>query len=170
MFKDAIGRQWQLSTIQLDFNLPERFKLEYVNEANEKVQPVVIHRAVLGSTERFLGVMIEHFAGAFPLWLSPVQIKILPVSEKHAVYAQKVTKILSTAGIRTEVDDDNESLGKRIRTAKMEKTPYILVLGDKEIEAETVTAERRDGTHLDPLPIEDFMAKVLKEISAKEIW
>ena len=170
MFKDAIGRQWQLSTIQLDFNLPERFNLDYVNESNEKVRPVVIHRAVLGSTERFMGVMIEHFAGSFPLWLSPVQVKILPISEKYIEYAEKVRVALSSAGIRVELDDSNESLGKRIRVAKTEKVPYILVLGEKEVEAGTVTAERRDGAHLDAIPLTEFVATITKEITEKEIW
>lgn len=170
MFKDAIGRQWQLSTIQLDFNLPERFDLNYIDEANEKIRPVVIHRAVLGSTERFMGVMIEHFAGNFPLWLSPVQIKVLPISEKYVDYAQKVQTDLTDTGIRVELDDSNESLGKRIRVAKTEKVPYILVLGEKEVEAGTVTAERRDGTHLDALPIDEFLAIAKREIATKEIW
>lgn len=170
MFKDAIGRQWQLSTIQLDFNLPERFDLNYIDEANEKIRPVVIHRAVLGSTERFMGVMIEHFAGNFPLWLSPVQIKVLPISEKYVDYAQKVQTDLTNTGIRVELDDSNESLGKRIRVAKTEKVPYILVLGEKEVEAGTVTAERRDGTHLDALPIDEFLAIAKREIATKEIW
>lgn len=170
MFKDAIGRQWQLSTIQLDWNLPQRFELDYINDSNDKVRPVVIHRAVLGSTERFMGIMIEHYGGAFPLWLSPVQVKVLPVSEKHAEYAQKVYEELTKNNIRAELDAGNESLGKRIRTAKMEKVPYLLVLGDKEVEAGTVTAERRDGTHLDALPTADFVERAQKEIDSKEIW
>ncbi len=170
MFKDAIGRQWQLSTIQLDFNLPERFELDYVNELNEKVRPVVIHRAVLGSTERFMGVMIEHFAGAFPLWLSPVQVKILPISEKFAEYAEKVQKGLMEADIRIELDDSNESLGKRIRVAKTEKVPYVLVLGEKETETNTITAERRDGAHIDTLSLADFVTQIKKEVDSKDIW
>lgn len=170
MFKDAIGRQWQLSTIQLDFNLPERFELDYINEINEKVRPVVIHRAVLGSTERFMGVMIEHFAGNFPIWLSPVQVKILPVSEKHTDYAETVRDILVKNDIRVELDCTNESLGKRVRIAKTEKIPYILVLGEKEVEAGTVTAERRDGVHIDESLLLDFTNKAKNEIVAKEIW
>ncbi len=170
MFKDAIGRQWQLSTIQLDFNLPERFELDYINEINEKVRPVVIHRAVLGSTERFMGVMIEHFAGNFPIWLSPVQVKILPISEKYAEYAETVRDILVKNDIRIELDRTNESLGKRIRIAKTEKIPYILVLGEKEAEADTVTAERRDGVHIEALLLADFLTQLKKEISSKEIW
>ncbi|MBI5798606.1 MAG: threonine--tRNA ligase [Candidatus Yonathbacteria bacterium] len=170
MFKDAIGRQWQLSTIQLDFNLPERFELDYINESNEKVRPVVIHRAVLGSTERFMGVMIEHFAGAFPLWLSPVQVKILPISEKFAEYAEKVYREISDAGIRVEMDDSAESLGKRIRIAKTEKTPYILVLGEKEVEAGTVTAEQRGAEKGEVYSVADFINLAQGEITEKTIW
>ncbi|MEK7568749.1 MAG: threonine--tRNA ligase [Patescibacteria group bacterium] len=170
MFKDAIGRQWQLATIQCDFNLPERFELSFMNEKGEKERPVVIHRAISGSLERFMGVMIEHFAGNFPLWLSPVQIKILPVSEKHAEYAKKVQGTLVALDMRAELDDSNESLGKRIRTAKIEKTPYLLVLGDKEVEVDTVTAERRDGAHLDAIPLADFASQAKHEIDTKEIW
>ncbi|MBI5078010.1 MAG: threonine--tRNA ligase [Candidatus Yonathbacteria bacterium] len=170
MFKDAIGRQWQLSTIQLDFNLPERFDLDYVNETNEKLRPVVIHRAVLGSTERFMGVMIEHFAGNFPLWLSPVQVKILPISEKFAEYADKVYKEISNAGIRVEMDDSAESLGKRIRIAKTEKTPYILVLGEKEVEARTVMVEMRGKEKGETQSLSDFIKFALGDIAKKAIW
>ncbi|MBI3634375.1 MAG: threonine--tRNA ligase [Candidatus Yonathbacteria bacterium] len=170
MFKDAIGRQWQLATIQCDFNLPERFELSFMNEKGEKERPVVIHRAISGSIERFMGVMIEHFAGNFPLWLSPVQVKILPISEKFTGYAEKVRAELANADIRTEIDDSNESLGKRIRIAKTEKVPYILVLGEKEVEASTVTAERRDGAHLDATSLTDFITQIKKEIEGKEIW
>lgn len=170
MFKDAIGRQWQLSTIQLDFNLPERFDLNYIDEANEKIRPVVIHRAVLGSTERFMGVMIEHFGGAFPLWLSPVQVKILPISEKFVEYAKKVEQELTSAGIRVELDDSNESLGKRIRVAKMEKVPLILVLGEKEAEAGTVTVEMRGVEKGETHTLPDFIKWALGDIAKKAIW
>ncbi len=168
--KDAIGREWQLSTIQLDFNLPARFELEYTTSEGKKETPVVIHRAILGSTERFLGIIIEHFAGNFPIWLSPVQVKVLPVSEHHSEYAKKVRDELVASGIRTELDDSNESLGKRIRVAKTAKTPYILVLGDKEVEANTVTAERRGAEQGEVHPLADFIAKAKKEIDSKEIW
>ncbi len=168
--KDAIGREWQLSTIQLDFNLPERFKLEYTSSDGKKETPVVIHRAILGSTERFLGIIIEHFAGNFPLWLSPVQIVILPVSEHHTEYAEKVRDEFRSVGIRVELDDSNESLGKRIRIAKTEKTPYILVLGDKEVEGTTVTAERRGAEKGEVYLLTDFIIKAKQEIDSKEIW
>lgn len=170
MFKDAIGRQWQLATIQCDFNLPERFDLSFTNTKGEKERPVVIHRAISGSLERFMGVMIEHFAGNFPLWLSPVQVKVLPVGEKYAEYAAKVRTELALAGIRVELDDSSDSLGKKIRTAKVEKTPHILVLGEKELESNTVTAERRDGGHLDVIPLAQFIETAKSEIDSKVIW
>ncbi len=168
--KDAIGREWQLSTIQLDFNLPERFELEYTSSEGKKETPVVIHRAILGSTERFLGIIIEHFAGNFPLWLSPVQVKVLPVSEHQAPYAEKVRDELRAAGIRVELDDSNESLGKRIRVAKTEKTPYILVLGDKEVATGSVTAERRGAEKGNEHPLADFIKLTLRDIKEKIIW
>lgn len=163
MFKDAIGREWQLATIQCDFNLPERFDLTYTNEKGEKERPVVIHRAISGSLERFMGVMIEHFAGNFPVWLAPEQVRILPVSEKHADYAHSVSTSLKAAGIRVRVDDSNESLGKRIRAGKTEKIPYILVVGDAEVVAKTVTAESRDHGKLEGLALADFAKRVSEE-------
>jgi len=170
MFKDAIGRQWQLATIQCDFNLPERFELFFTNEKSEKERPVVIHRAISGSLERFMGVMIEHFAGAFPLWLSPVQVKILPISEKYIEYAKKVRTELLQADIRVELDDSNESLGKRIRIAKMEKTPFILVIGEKEVEAGTVTVEMRGAEKGETHTLKDFITFALQDIAEKKIW
>ncbi len=168
--KDAIGREWQLSTIQLDFNLPARFELEYTSNEGKKETPVVIHRAILGSTERFLGIIIEHFAGNFPIWLSPVQVVVLQVSEHQAEYAEKVRDELRMAGIRVELDDSNDSLGKRIRVAKTEKTPYILVLGDKEKEAGTVTAERRGLEKGEEHSLSDFIKLTLQDIKEKTIW
>lgn len=167
IFKDAIGREWQLSTIQCDFNLPERFELSYVNEHGEKEQPVVIHRAISGSLERFMGVMIEHFAGAFPLWLSPIHARILPVSEKHQEYANQVYAQMIDAGLRTQVDNSNESLGKRIREAKMQKIPYLLVVGEKEIEAGTVTLESRDKGNMGANPVSATIEKLQEEIKIR---
>lgn len=166
MFKDAIGREWQLATIQCDFNLPERFDLSFINEKGEKERPVVIHRAISGSLERFMGVMIEHFAGAFPLWLSPVQVKVLPISEKQAGYAQKVLEQLHSANIRAEFSD-NDSLGKRIRASKMEKNPYVLVIGDEEMNAATATLESRDLGKIGALPISDIITKLQQEITTR---
>jgi threonyl-tRNA synthetase len=143
MFKDAIGREWQLATIQLDFNLPERFDLSFINEKGEKERPVVFHRAISGSLERFMGVMIEHFAGAFPLWLSPVQVKIIPIGERQFDYAQNVANEFKKAGIRVETDLSSESLGKKVRASKTEKVPYAIVLGDKEMELGNINLEGR---------------------------
>lgn len=163
MFKDAIGREWQLATIQCDFNLPERFELKFINEKGEEERPVVIHRAISGSFERFMGVMIEHFAGAFPLWLSPVQVIVLPISEHQKEYSEGIYKKLKENDIRVELDDSNESLGKRIRNAKMQKVPYIIVIGDKEKEAETITVEGR-AEKLENITTEKFLEKLQKEI------
>jgi threonyl-tRNA synthetase len=165
MFKDAIGRQWQLATIQCDFNLPERFDLSFINEQGEKERPVVIHRAISGSLERFMGVMIEHYAGAFPLWMAPVQVRVLPVSEKHTAYAAAVTKELADNDIRAELDD-MDSLGKRIRNMKVAKVPYFIVLGDQEVEAQTVTVENRTGEK-QTITLPDLIEQLTQEIAAR---
>jgi len=163
MFKDAIGRQWQLATIQCDFNLPERFDLSFTNEKGEAERPVVIHRAISGSLERFMGIMIEHYAGAFPFWLAPVQVKILPIGEAHHGYGAAIATILKKAGIRVELDATNESLGKRIRNAKMEKTPYFIVLGDAETANGTITLESRSDGKIGELSPDDLLARFEKE-------
>jgi threonyl-tRNA synthetase len=160
MFKDAIGREWQLATIQCDFNLPERFDLSFVNEKGEKERPVVIHRAISGSLERFMGVMIEHFAGAFPVWLSPVQVAIIPISEKHLSYAAKIKKELQENNIRFKLKDENETLGKKIRAAEMQKIPYLLVIGDKEVDANAVSVRARGQGDLGQMPTEKFIEKI----------
>lgn len=165
VFKDVLGRDWQLSTIQLDFNLPERFELEYVDSAGKSSRPVVIHRAILGSTERFLGIMIEHFGGAFPLWLSPVQALILPVSDKFAAYGEGVKRALGNAGIRASLDARNESLGKKIREGKIKKVPYLVVVGEKEESSKTVSVESRDKGNLGVMATEEFIALLRKESS-----
>ena len=164
MFKDAIGREWQLATIQCDFNLPERFELEFTNEKGEKERPVVIHRAISGSLERFMGVMIEHYAGNFPLWLSPVQVKVIPVRDTHNNYAKKVYELLIEAGIRADFDDRDLNLGKKVREAKNEKIPYWIVLGDKEIGSQNVTVEHRDRGQLGTKSPEEFVSQLLEEI------
>lgn len=163
MAVDAIGREWQISTIQLDLNMPGRFGLEYTAEDGTKKTPVMIHRALTGSPDRFMGVLIEHYAGAFPTWLSPVQVKILPVSEKHNAYAHEVADALTSVGLRADIDDTNESLGKKIRASKMEKIPYVLVVGDAEIAAKTVSVESRDAGKLDAMTVTDFVARVTEE-------
>jgi threonyl-tRNA synthetase len=167
MFKDAIGREWQLATIQCDFNLPERFDLSFTNEKGEQERPVVIHRAISGSLERFMGVMIEHFSGNFPLWLSPVQVKVIPVRDTHNDYAKKVHELLIEAGIRSDFDDRDLNLGKKVREAKNEKIPYWIVLGDKEIESQNVTVEHRDRGQLGNKTAEEFVASLVEEIKKR---
>ncbi|MCX6789927.1 MAG: threonine--tRNA ligase [Candidatus Kaiserbacteria bacterium] len=164
---DAIGREWQISTIQLDLNMPGRFNLEYTAEDGTRKTPVMIHRALIGSPDRFMGVLIEHYAGAFPLWLSPVQARVLSVSEKHADYAKEVVSALKAANIRADLDDANESLGKKIRNAKGEKIPYLLVVGDAEVETKTVSIDSRDAGKLDAMPIADFITKAVDEITRR---
>jgi len=144
IFKDSIGREWQLATIQCDFNLPERFDLSFTNDRSGKERPVVIHRAISGSLERFMGILIEHYAGAFPYWLAPIQVAIVPVSEKHHEYANKCEVLLNDGDIRTEMFNSNDTVGKRIRLFKMQKIPYAIVIGDKEQADDTVTLENRD--------------------------
>ncbi len=169
MFKDAIGREWQLATIQCDFNQPERFKLSFVNEDGKDEQPVVIHRAIAGSLERFLGVMIEHFAGAFPVWLSPTQITIVPVkAELHNKFANEIYKSLKEKNVRVSLDDRNESLGKRIRAAKDMKVPYVIVIGDKERDSQLLTVEGRTEK-LENISVEDFVNRILGEIKDRTL-
>ena len=168
MAVDAIGREWQISTIQLDLNMPGRFKLEYAAEDGTKKTPVMIHRALTGSPDRFMGILIEHYAGAFPLWLSPVQVKILSVSEKHVAYAKEVSTALKAARIRVEIDDANESLGKKIRNAKTEKIPYLLVVGDKEVDERTVSVDSRDHGKLEAMPLTDFIGRATEEIKTRK--
>ncbi|MDB5195419.1 MAG: thrZ [Parcubacteria group bacterium] len=168
MAEDSLGRRWQVATIQLDMNQPERFDLTCINEEGQKERIVMIHAAIMGSIERFLSILIEHTAGNFPVWLSPVQVRVLPVSEKHADYAARVTETLVTAGLRAEVDAANESLGKKIRAGKGEKIPYLLVVGDAEVEAGTVTAESRDEGKLEAMSVEAFAARVVRETSTRK--
>ncbi len=167
MFKDAIGREWQLATIQCDFNLPERFDLSFTNEKGEAERPVVIHRAISGSLERFMGVMIEHYAGNFPLWLAPTQVKIIPVRTHHNDYAQKVFEALREQGIRAELDDADENLGKKVRDAKNMRIPYTIIIGDKEIESNNLTIENRDKGKIGEKTIEETLALFLDEIKNK---
>ncbi len=160
---DALGRQWQISTVQLDFIQPKNFGLEYTDRDGTKKTPVMIHRALVGSPDRFLGILIEHYAGNFPLWLSPSQVAVIPVAEAHNEYATSVYTALKTAGIRTEIDTSNESMGKKIRTAKKMKLPYFLVIGDKEVEHNTVTVESRDTGESINLSLTELLAKLSTE-------
>ena len=166
--KDSIGREWQLTTIQLDFNQPENFEMDYVGDDGKKHKVVVLHVAILGSFERFMGVLIEHYAGAFPTWLSPVQVAIIPVRENHEEKSKELYNILKQASIRTEMFPADDSLGKRIHTAKDMKTPFVIVLGDKEVSSGNLTIENRDGTKTEGITIEDFLLKLKKEIEDKK--
>lgn len=165
--EDSIGRTWQCGTIQLDMNLPERFDLTYVGADGEKHRPVMIHRVVFGSIERFIAILTEHFAGAFPVWLSPVQVKILPLVDKHHDYAYEVKKLLEQQDIRVEVDTRNEKIGYKIREAQMDKTPYMLVIGDKEMENNAVAVRSRREGDLGALAVQDFVNKIIEEIKTK---
>ncbi len=167
--KDSLGRTWQCGTIQLDMQLPQRFELEYTGADGEKHQPVMIHRACLGSIERFIGILIEHFAGAFPVWLSPVQAKVLPISDKYMDYARKVTDELTDKGIRTELDTRAEKIGYKIRDAQTRKIPYMLVVGQKEEETGTVSARNRFDGDEGQKPLAEFIEKIQKEIDDKTI-
>jgi threonyl-tRNA synthetase len=167
MVKDAIGREWQVATIQLDMNMPERFDLTCINEEGTKERIVMIHAAIMGSIDRFISILIEHTAGAFPLWLSPVQIRVLPVSEKHVAYAHEIADILKAANIRADVDDTNESLGKKIRAGKTEKLPYLLVVGDAEVANGTVTVEHRTERKIGEMKVTDLLARLKEEIKTR---
>ena len=165
--QDSLGRTWQCGTIQLDMQLPERFELEYTGADGEKHRPVMIHRVVFGSIERFIGVITEHFAGAFPVWLSPVQVKVMPITVRAADYAKSVAAKLDAAKVRVETDLRNEKIGYKIREAQMQKIPYMLVVGDKEAEAGTVSVRTRAGVDLGAMPLDEFMAKIGEEISTR---
>lgn len=164
---DAIGRPWQLTTVQFDFNLPARFRLEYVGEDGGRHQPLMVHRALWGSVERFFGILIEHYAGAFPVWLAPVQAEVLPVSSKFADYAKQVTEKLAAAGFRAHLDDRNEKLQAKIRDAQLQKIPYMLVVGGKEAEAGTVAVRHRSRGDLGPQPLDDFIARLRREADSR---
>ncbi len=164
---DAIGRLWQLSTVQFDFNLPQRFGLEYVAEDGSRQQPVMVHRALYGSVERFFGVLIEHYAGAFPVWLSPVQAVMIPISERHAEYANKVASQLKEAGVRVHVDSRNEKMNAKIREHAMQKVPFLLVVGDKEAEAGKVNVRTRGKEKTEDMPAAEFVEKIRKLIVEK---
>ena len=165
---DAIGRLWQLSTVQFDFNLPARFGLEYVGEDGQRHQPVMVHRALYGSVERFFGVLIEHYAGAFPVWLAPVQAVVIPISERHADYANKIGAELQDAGVRVEVDTRNEKMNAKIREHALQKVPFLLVVGDKEAEANAVNVRTRGQEKTQTVPFAEFKERVLKLIAEKK--
>jgi threonyl-tRNA synthetase len=161
--KDAIGRQWQCSTLQFDFNLPERFDMTFVNEKGKQERLYMLHRALFGSYERFIGLLIEHYAGAFPVWLAPVQVAILPVSDKHAEYAQEIASVFQSNEIRVQLFEHNETLGKRIREAELQKIPYIIVVGDKEKDSHTVAVRERSTKETKTIPVQDFIETALEK-------
>jgi threonyl-tRNA synthetase len=165
--EDSIGRTWQCGTIQLDFQLPQRFDLEYIGEDGQKHQPIMVHRVVFGSIERFIGILIEHFAGKFPVWISPLQVKILPITDKQADYANEICKKMREAGIRVKVDSRSEKIGYKIREAQMEKVPYMLVIGAKEEEEGMVAVRRRDKGDMGAVSADEFIQTVLGDIANK---
>jgi len=166
---DSLGRAWQLGTIQLDYAAPERFDLNYVGEDNAMHRPVVIHRAVCGSFERFIAILIEHFAGAFPLWLAPMQVIVLPIADRHLDYAREVAQALDTVGIRTEVDDRVEKINYKIREAQLQKIPYMLVVGDKEVSDRSVAVRAQKKGDVGPRPLDQFVTDALAEVRSKAL-
>ena len=162
--KDCLGREWQCGTIQLDFQMPERFDLTYIGEDGEKHRPVMLHRVIFGSIERFIGILIEHYAGAFPTWLAPVQVKILPIADAHIDYAEKLKEIFQNKGIRVEVDPRQEKIGYKIREAQLQKVPYMLVIGDKEVEANKVGVRSRTDGDIGQMDIDEFISKIEEEV------
>ncbi|OXT07794.1 threonine--tRNA ligase [Thermoanaerobacterium thermosaccharolyticum] len=167
--KDSIGRTWQCGTIQLDFQMPERFNCEYVGQDGEKHRPVMLHRVVFGSIERFIAILTENFAGAFPTWLAPVQVRILPISDKHLAYAQNIQQRLLENDIRVELDDRNEKIGYKIREAQMQKIPYMLILGDKEVESGNVSVRSRKDGDIGSKSMQEFLSSILEEIKNKSL-
>ena len=168
MAKDSLGREWQVATIQLDMNMPERFDLSCINEKGEKERIVMVHAAIMGSIERFLAIIIEHFGGAFPVWISPVQVILLPISDKQNEGAEKILTQLKEVGIRAEINSDNETLGKKIRNAELQKTPYILVIGDKELQAGAVAVRQRGLGDLGQVKIDKFIEQIKEEVETKK--
>lgn len=166
--RDALGREWQLSTIQFDFTLPERFDLTYIGEDGREHRPYMIHRALLGSMERFMGVLIEHYAGAFPVWLAPVQVTLIPIADRHISYAQEVAQKLKEANLRVEVDDRNERMNAKIRDAQTLKIPYMLVIGDREVESSTVSVRLRSEENLGAMSLQTFLQRIQQEIRLRQ--
>ncbi len=162
--KDVLGRAWQCSTVQVDFNLPERFGMTYVGEDNARHRPIMIHRAIFGSMERFFGVLIEHYGGAFPLWLSPVQVRIATIGDEQAGYAEELYQIIKEKGIRVETDIRNEKLGLKVREAQLEKIPYLLVIGRNEMETRTVAPRKLGGANMPSVTIDEFLAQIAGEL------
>jgi threonyl-tRNA synthetase len=167
--KDALGRMWQCTTIQFDFNLPGRFDMAYVGEDGQEHRPYVVHRALLGSLERFFGILVEHYAGAFPVWLMPVQVKLIPIADRHNDYAVRVLDELRRAGIRAEADLSTDRMNAKIRNAQIEKIPYMLVIGDREVEADQVNLRQRDGKKPGAMGVVDLIALVQSAVAEKRV-
>ena len=165
--RDVLKREWQLGTVQVDYNLPERFELEYIGQDGQPHRPVMIHRAPFGSLERFMAILIEHFAGAFPAWLAPVQVALIPIADRHQAYAQEVAGKLRARNFRVEVDDSSARMGNKIRMAQEQKVPYMLIMGDRDIEAGNVSVRLRSGEDLGGLPVEQFIALLDKVVAAR---
>ena len=167
--KDSLNRYWQVSTVQVDFNLPEKFDISYVEEDGQRHQPIMLHRALMGSLERFFGCLIEHYAGAFPLWLAPVQVILLPITDKHAKYAEKIAQQIEESGIRVEKDLRNEKIGFKIREAQIQKIPYMIILGDKEVESSTLGVRRRRSKETRNLNLKMFLDEVNEAVEKRTI-
>ena len=164
---DAIGRSWQLSTVQFDFTLPRRFELEYVADDGKKHQPLMVHRALFGSVERFFGILLEHYAGAFPVWLAPLQAIVLPITDRHVEYAQKVVERLKAAGIRVSLDERGEKINLKIREAQLQKIPYMLVVGDREAQSDSVSVRNRKHADQGSQSVDEFLANIRALIETK---
>ncbi len=166
--KDSLGREWQCTTVQFDFNLPERFNMTYVDSKGKKQRPYMVHRALLGSLERFVGVLLEHYAGALPIWLSPEQIWIIPVGNRHNKYAKEIGAEIQDLGFRIEVKDENETVSKKIREGEIQRIPYMLVVGDKEEKANSVRIRDRKKGDIGMMKVKDFLTKITEEINRKK--
>ena len=166
--QDALGRYWQCTTVQFDFNLPERFGISYIGEDGNGHQPYMVHRAIFGSLERFMGILIEHYGGAFPAWLAPTQVKIIPIADRHISYAEMVKEKLLEVDIRCEIDGRSERMNAKIRDAQITKVPYMIVLGDRELSDKKVGVRVRNGEDLGPVDISDFISRVSKDVMAKD--
>jgi threonyl-tRNA synthetase len=167
--KDSLNRPWQCSTIQVDFNNPERFDMTYRGSDGKEHKPIMIHRALMGSLERFFGILIEHYAGAFPLWLAPVQVEVLTIAERHTDYAAALSEKLRSEGVRTELNIDNEKIGYKIRNAAVRKVPFLIIIGDKEISEKKVTVRKRSGENIGPFTLDEFIETIKNKISNKSL-
>ena len=166
--RDAIGRQWQITTVQFDFNLPERFGLTYIGDDGKEHRPYMVHRALLGTMERFMGVLIEHYAGAFPVWLAPVQAMVIPIADRHNEYAHQLRKQLEQSNVRATVDDGNDRMNAKIRNAQVQKVPYMLVVGDREVESGGASVRLRSGENLRAMSVEDIVARILADVESRQ--